>query len=227
METFFKKLLIIMNKIISFSLWGDNPIYTIGAIRNAELTNEIYDGWKSRFYCGKSVPNHIIVKLQSIPNCEVVFMEEQGNWEGMFWRFYACGDADVMISRDTDSRLTLREKFAVEEWLQSSKDFHIMRDHPHHSTEILGGMWGCKNGILRNIKSLIDEFVKGNFWQVDQNFLRQKIYPLIKNNVFVHDEFFNYETNKNNFPTKRINKEFVGDVFDEKEKRHPQYFKFL
>lgn len=216
-----------MKKIISFSLWGNNPKYTIGAIRNAELTPLIYPDWIARFYCGRSVPLEIIEKLKSFPHCEVILMEEDGNWEGMFWRFYACGDADVMLSRDTDSRLNMREKFAVDEWLESSKDFHIMRDHPHHTTEILGGMWGCKNGILKNIKNLIDDFVKGDFWQVDQNFLKQKIYPLIKNNVFVHDEFFNYETDKRNFPSKRINKEFVGDVFDEKEIRHTEYFKFL
>jgi len=32
-------------KIISFSLWGDKPMYTIGAIKNAKLAEEIYPGW--------------------------------------------------------------------------------------------------------------------------------------------------------------------------------------
>lgn len=216
-----------MKKIISFSLWGDNPIYTIGAIKNAELTNEIYDGWTSRFYCGKSVPNDIITKLQSIPNCEVILMEEDGNWEGMFWRFYACEDSDVMLSRDTDSRLNMRERLAVDEWLSSDKDFHIMRDHPYHTAVILGGMWGCRNGILKNIKKLINNYKKGNFWQVDQNFLRDIIYQLVKNVSFIHDEFFNFESQKHKFPTQRIDKEFVGDVFDERDVRHPNYFKLI
>ncbi len=34
-----------MNKVISFSLWGDNPKYTIGAIKNAELSKTIYPDW--------------------------------------------------------------------------------------------------------------------------------------------------------------------------------------
>jgi hypothetical protein len=207
-----------MKKIISFSLWGNNPIYTIGAIRNAELTNEIYPTWTSRFYCGKSVPNDIINKLKSIPNCEVIIMNEEGNWEGMFWRFYACEDSDIMISRDTDSRLNLREKFAIDEWLNSDKDFHIMRDHPYHTTEILGGMWGCRNGILKNMKSLINEYKKGNFWQVDQNFLKEKIYPMVKNNSYIHDEFFNYNLNRKKFPTNRDKGRFVGQAFDENDK---------
>jgi hypothetical protein len=216
-----------MKKVISFSLWGDNPKYTIGALRNAELSLSIYPDWVCRFYCGKSVPKNIITQLETYKNVEVVEMNEDGDWTGMFWRFYACEDSDVMISRDTDSRLSFREKSAVDEWLESNKDFHIMRDHPYHTTEILGGMWGCRNGILSNIKNIINEYNKGNFWQVDQNFLKEKIYPIIKNNSFVHDSFFKVEQDRKNFPSERFNKEFVGDVFDENNNRHPEYFKFL
>lgn len=216
-----------MKKIISFSLWGNNPKYTIGAIRNAELTPTIYPSWISRFYCGKSVPTEIIEKLKSFPDSEVIEMDEDGNWEGMFWRFYACEDSDVMISRDTDSRLSFREKSAVDEWLESNKNFHIMRDHPYHTTEILGGMWGCRNGILKNIKKLIEDYNKGDFWQVDQNFLREKIYPLVVNQSIIHDSYLKYNTESKKFPTERINKEFVGDVFDENDIRHPEYFKLM
>ena len=216
-----------MKKVISFSLWGDNPKYTVGALRNSELSLEIYPDWVCRFYCGKSVPKNIITQLKTYKNVEVVEMNEDGDWTGMFWRFYACEDSDVMISRDTDSRLSFREKSAVDEWLESNKDFHIMRDHPYHTTEILGGMWGCRNGILSNIKNIINEYNKGNFWQVDQNFLKEKIYPIIKNNSFVHDSFFKVEQDRKNFPSERVNKEFVGDVFDENDVRHPEYYKFL
>jgi hypothetical protein len=216
-----------MKKIISFSLWGDNPKYTIGAIKNAELTPIIYPGWISRFYCGESVPTDIIKTLISLPNTEVVMMDVDGDWTGMFWRFYACEDSDIMLSRDTDSRLSNREKLAVDEWLESNKDFHIMRDHPYHKTEILGGMWGCRNGILNDIESEIIKYNKGNFWQVDQNFLKEKIYPKILKNCFVHDSFFKIEVNSKQFPSERINKEFVGDVFDKNNIRHPDYFKFL
>jgi len=213
-----------MKKVISFSLWGDNPKYTIGAIRNAELTSIIYPGWISRFYCGESVPTDIIKTLISLPNTEVVMMGVDGDWTGMFWRFYACEDSEIMLSRDTDSRLNLREKLAVDEWLSSDKDFHIMRDHPYHNTEILGGMWGVRNGLLKNIKELINDYTKGDFWQVDQNFLREKIYPLVINNSFTHDSYLNYNTNSKPFPSERINREFVGDVFDENENRHPEYY---
>ena len=216
-----------MKKIISFSLWGDNPKYTIGAIKNAELIGTIYPGWIGRFYCGKSVPIDIIEILKTYTNVEVIEMEENGDWSGMFWRFYACEDSDVMISRDTDSRLNLREKNAVDEWLNSDKDFHIMRDHPYHNVLILGGMWGVRNGILKNIVDLIKNYNKGDFWQVDQNFLSEQIYPIVVNTSFVHDSYHNINPWSKNFSIERINQEFVGDVFDEHNQRHPKYFKLL
>lgn len=216
-----------MKKIISFSLWGNNPKYTVGAIKNAELSKTIYPDWICRFYCGKSVPSDIIEKLKSYDNVEIIEMDEDGDWNGMFWRFYACEDADVMISRDTDSRLNVREKSAVDEWINSDKDFHIMRDHPYHNVLILGGMWGVRNGLLKNIIPIINEYNKGNFWQVDQNFLREKIYPIIKDSSFIHDEFTNFENWGKPFPIERNNKEFVGDVFDENDIRHPDYYKFI
>jgi hypothetical protein len=216
-----------MKKVISFSLWGDNPKYTIGAIKNAELIDTIYPGWIGRFYCGKSVPIDIIEILKTYTNVEVIEMEENGDWSGMFWRFYACEDSDVMISRDTDSRLNLREKNAVDEWLNSDKDFHIMRDHPYHNALILGGMWGVRNGILKNIVDLIKNYNKGDFWQVDQNFLREKIYPIVVNTSFVHDSYHNINSWSKNFSIERIDQEFVGDVFDEHNQRHSQYYKLI
>ena len=190
-----------MKKIISFCLWGNNPKYTKGAIENADIASELYSSWICRYYVGKSTPTEILQELIARKNTEIFIMNEEGNWSGMFWRFFPASESDVevMISRDTDSRLNLREKEAVDEWLSSDKGFHIMRDHPAHGTEILGGMWGAKKAVLPQMKDLIAEYSKGEFWQVDQNFLREKIYPLIKNNSCVHDEFFEHKP----FPTPR------------------------
>lgn len=202
-----------MKKIISFSLWGDNPKYTIGAIKNAELTKKVYPGWTSRFYCAKESVPEVIVKSLLDLDAEVVLKNTQGDWTGMFWRFEAISDpeVEVMISRDTDSRISLREKLAVDEWLSSGKLFHIMRDHPAHRTQILGGMWGAKKPILQDMNYLISEYDKKSFWQVDQNFLRDVIYPRVAYSTVVHDDFFE----KKPFPKERNGLEFVGQVYDQ------------
>lgn len=214
-----------MKKIISFCLWGENPRYTIGALKNADLAKAIYPDWVCRYYIGKSTPNEIITELCDKDNTELFIMNESGDWSGMFWRFLPASDSDVsvMICRDTDSRLSEREKEAVDQWLDSDKGFHIMRDHPAHRTEILGGMWGAKIGSIPEMKSLIADYSKGDFWQVDQNFLKQKIYPIVKSNSFVHDEFFEY----NPFPSKRKEGvdtngnpiDFIGEPVDQNDQR--------
>jgi protein O-GlcNAc transferase len=211
-----------MKKVISFSLWGNDPKYTIGAIKNAELADQIYPGWEPWFYVGSSTDKSIVNSLKD-RNSKVIEMNEEGDWNGMFWRFLPASHSDVgvMISRDTDSRLNLREAFAVNDWLKSDFQFHIMRDHPAHATQILGGMWGVKAPLLRDMDVLIEQYQKGNFWQVDQNFLREVIYKKVYQVAMVHDPFFE----KKPFPTQRQNYEFVGDVFDENDIRHPQYWK--
>ena len=203
-----------MKRVISFSLWGENPKYTVGAVKNARLCAEVYPGWIARFYAGACVPIEILRQLRSL-GAEVVEKREPGDWRAMFWRFEAASDSEVeaMISRDCDSRLNAREAAAVFEWMESDAPFHIMRDHPAHCARILGGMWGVKAPLLREMNELIAACEKGDFWQVDQRFLAEVIYPRVKKRAMVHDEFFRGVA----FPSPRRGLEFVGQVFDEND----------
>ncbi len=203
-------------KLITFSLWGQNPKYLIGAIRNAKLAQEIYPDWTCRFYTALSVPFPVLSQLEEMPNTQIFKKNDFGDWRGMFWRFEPASenDVEVMISRDTDSRLNYREKEAVNEWIESDKGFHIMRDHPYHKFPVLGGMWGVKNGVLPDMKKMIGEFSQQNEYGTDYKFFAEKIVPHIEKNVMIHDEFFGGK----NFPTKRKNYQFVGQVYDENEK---------
>jgi len=202
-------------KLITFSLWGLDLKYLKGALKNAELARTIYPDWVCRFYVGKSVPFPFIYQLKSMNNVEVVEMDEMGDWRGMFWRFLPASEQGVeaMISRDTDSRLSHREKGAVDEWLASDKGFHIMRDHPWHKYPILGGMWGVKSGVIPNMKELIEGFNQQDEYGTDYVFFNNLIFPNLGENVLVHDEFFDGHP----FPNPRNNYEFVGQVFDENE----------
>jgi protein O-GlcNAc transferase len=194
-------------KIISFCLWGNDPKYTIGAIKNAELASSIYQGWECWFYTANCEPE---ITKELSKTSKVIDMGDKGDWTGMFWRFLPANDPSIiMISRDTDSRLSHREKAAVDEWLASDKDMHIMRDHPYHRTEMLGGMWGARNGVLQGIQEWMEDYPKGDFWQVDQNFLREIVYPKIKDKAYEHGMF-----GGSPFPTARKPREFVGQAFN-------------
>ncbi len=206
-----------MTKIISFSLWGDNPKYCIGAIKNAQLAQVIYPDWECWFYYPIDNPPSIIPTLEMMQNVKLKPVNQPGDWRGMFWRFEAAADpsCEAMISRDCDSRLSIREKMAVDEWLDSEKTWHIMRDHPWHGTPILGGMWGVKGCI--DMSKWINSWIKEDRYQTDQDFLKFVVYPIARSNAMIHASFCAIEAYAIPFPGPREGLEFVGQVFDEKD----------
>jgi len=213
-------------KVISFSLWGQNLKYLMGALKNASLAKEFYPDWVCRFYVGRCVPFSIVHRLQKMENVQVVQKPKFGDWTGMFWRFEAILDEEVeiMICRDTDSRVGERERAAVEEWLSSDKGVHIMRDHPAHGFPVLGGMWGMKKGAIPNFDSLLKNFSQENKYGTDYEFFAKIIYPVVQNNSMIHDEFFGGVP----FPTQREGWDFVGKVYDENEQtviEHTEHLK--
>lgn len=180
--------------IIAFSLWGNDPTYTFGAIENVQLASQLYPGWVCRFYCDPSVPFEITEKL-SFLGAEVVFLETwtENCYERLFWRFFVANDLQVnhFLVRDADSRLNIREAKAVQQWLETDKWFHIMRDDITHTELILAGMWGGKAGLLPDIKSIAQPYYENNEqrWS-DQLFLRNEIWPVIKQHCLIHDGYY-------------------------------------
>jgi hypothetical protein len=139
------------------------------------------------------------------------------------WRFEAIDspEVEVMMSRDTDTRIILREQLAVNEWLNSKTSFHIMRDHPCHDYSILGGMFGTRK--LQQMPSWTTEmssFVQTGDRDYDQYFLRDYIYPLIQNNSTIHASFYKRESHATNFPIKYFaDLRFVGEYVYHDESR--------
>lgn len=180
-------------KIISFSLWGEAPTYTRGAIENAQCASQFYPGWTCRFYCDQSVPENIRETLITA-GAEVILMPPAQHYEGLFWRFHVACDPTVgyFLCRDCDSRLNLREQAAVAAWLASGQAFHIMRDALIHSELILAGMWGGIANCLPTFSHDMTTFLAQHpphRW-MDQVFLREYLWPRIKTNCFIHDAYF-------------------------------------
>lgn len=82
-------------------------------------------------YVDKTIVRQLI---NAGPHVEIANYSQQeqayGSKFGMIHRFTVAADTTVdrYIVRDVDSRLNYRERFAVEEWIQSGKSIHIMRD---------------------------------------------------------------------------------------------------
>ena len=62
-----------MKKVITFSLWGDQQKYTIGAIKNALLAQKFYPNFECWFYIHQeTVPNKIIEELSRLSNVKII-----------------------------------------------------------------------------------------------------------------------------------------------------------
>ena len=115
------------------------------------------------------------------------------------WRFFPTLDpqVDFFLSRDLDSAVTLREVEAVEEWLQSEKTLHVMRDHPFHSEPMLGGLWGARltksRGAWKSIWTAItNDLLSGSSrtsYGPDQTLLRRHVWGKLLGGVMQHDSY--------------------------------------
>jgi len=214
-----------MKKIISYSLWGDKPKYIQGALENIKSRDIFYNGWICRFYVHNSVPKESVDLLSSLDDCEVIIKNEEVGKKreenGMFWRFEVLKDPDVerFIIRDSDSRLTLRDKACVADWKKTKLPFHIIRDHQHHSTKIMGGMWGATREFAETFDydKALSEFQTieyNNAYGADQEFLARMIYPLIKNISCIHDDWDRYREGARLIPHLRNDDHHIGEAIE-------------
>lgn len=188
--------------IIAFSLWGDGAKYLDGALENARLTPGIYPGWTCRFYCDDTVPKSVREQL-SFLGAEIAVMKRVNPFDGLFWRFLPANDGRTrhFLVRDADSIINARERAAVNEWLESGKAFHIMRDWWTHTEVILAGMWGGVGGVLPPLQTLLKDFRTTSLanWHLDQWFLRSQVWPTARQSCLIHDSRFTVLGAKN-FP---------------------------
>lgn len=180
-------------KVISFSLWGDDEEYNIGALENVAEAAEFYPDWICRFYVDRASP--VLGELRKLP-CEVVEKPIERSFRPGFWRFLAASDPEVqyVVCRDCDARVNAREAGAVAEWIASGKNVHLMHETDGHTkTYMLAGMWGIRGGVIRDMGALMADWFtkkrqdnKGG----DQAFLKEIIWPRVKGSVLCHGKDF-------------------------------------
>jgi|GEM_PF-911431 len=180
--------------VISFSLWGRNPRYLEGAVRNAMVAPDIYPGWTCRFYCDTSVPLGVRNRLREL-GAQVVMRDTPASFfDGLLWRFEVAGDAGVdrFLIRDCDSVINVKERVAVDAWLGSGRWFHAMRDFVSHTELLLAGMWGGTGGVLPPVGEMRKVFrpTIAPTRTFDQMLLREVVWPTVRNSVLIHDSVY-------------------------------------
>lgn len=225
-------------KIISYSVWGTNKVYTYGIVENVLNNQKLLPTWTTRVHHNASVPKEILDWLRVQDNVQLVsHTGDECKASNMFWRFedLFLKDATVLV-RDADSRISVREVRMIHEWLASTKDFHIIRDHAGHRVPILGGTMGCRNNCLEYIgrpSGLRDvnlpplEFVDGlsfmrdfiaqvpptrDVYNLDQIFLYHYVYPVVCYRAMIHCSHNAYE--KFAKRVEPVDEGFVGEVVE-------------
>lgn len=177
--------------LITFSLFGDNPLYCVGAVENARLAKEIYPDWIARFYVAEDVPEEYVSQLKEY-DAEVFICRRNNSYDGLNWRFRPFLDdcVDFWISRDCDSRLSWRERRAVDEWMQSDKSAHLMRDCHNHGYSVMAGMFGINNKLFHERYGKVDLDNPGSTHREDdQRVLHNIIWPVIRTDHLCHDHW--------------------------------------
>lgn len=181
-------------KVISFSLWGPNPRYLRGALHNCVRAGVVYPGFRCRFYVDASAPADLLDALAAQGAELIVDEGEPSQRRKLTRRFLAADDPAVAVYlvRDCDSLINAREAVAVGEWLDSGKAIHAMRDWWTHTDPMLAGMWGGLGGVLPPLEPMIEDYKAGVLetpnW--DQWFLRDRIWPGVREVALVHDRLF-------------------------------------
>lgn len=178
-------------RLITFSLFGDDPIYCEGAVENARLAKEIYPDWTARFYIAEDTPEEYTWRIKEY-DAEVYIRQRYSPYDALNWRFLPFMDdtIEAWISRDCDSRLSWRERRAVDEWLTTDKACHLMRDCHNHGYTIMAGMFGINNVLYHERYGKLNLDVSHqNNREDDQSVLHRYVWPMIAFDHVCHDHW--------------------------------------
>lgn len=162
--------------VFSFCLYGTEPNYYTGLLENIGLIKEYYPTFSIIVYKGPCDPTWVLPEEVEVVETGV------GGVINMLYRWIPLRTRDVGFVRDADSRIDARDRWCIDEFLKSNKDYHVIRDHMWHTSRIMGGTFGWKRCIPDLEISLDREIAYGG----DELELVEKVYPLIKPDILVH-----------------------------------------
>ena len=182
--------------VIAYCLWGSDHRYLVPLLENARIQPHIFPGWTLRLYYDASVPAHYLGQLagHGMQLVARALPPDVPQHRRLLWRFDVIADPAVrrFLIRDADSLLCVKERVAVDAWLQSRCHFHAMRDWYSHTDLLLAGMWGGVANILPPTERLMQSY---QAWRVendhvDQDVLSETVWPTIRRSCLIHDSVF-------------------------------------
>ena len=177
--------------LIVFSIPRYSQALLESAITNALYARAVYPSWRCRFYLPSDYPLDAQRKLIGT-GAQIVQVAGRGRLKDpSFWSLHVFGDRKVkyFLMRDIRCHLNVRERVAVDDWLETRRWFHVMRDHYSHTELIIPGMWGGANGVLPPVVELLKGFALDSlgYGSVLSALLGDRVWPTIRASVCIHD----------------------------------------
>lgn len=121
----------------------------------------------------------------------------------MILRFLAVEtiSADFYFIKDADSIVTDREISIMNDWMMlSTEPFLIIRDNSIHVAPMLAGMFGFKRNereaFVKHCQRYFTTSPRAYRYGMDQRWLADEIYPLIRNKAQVYSSYFYFTEEK-------------------------------
>ncbi len=177
--------------LVVFSIAKYSEATMESAITNALYCRVVYPGWRCRFYLPSDFPLDAQRKLIGT-GAQIVQVAGRGRLKDpAFWSLHVLGDKKVkyFLMRDIRCQVNVRERLAVDDWLDTRRWFHVMRDHYSHTELILPGMWCGANGALPPITEMLKGFAPDLLSSGTHltAFLGDRVWPTIRGSVCIHD----------------------------------------
>ena len=229
-------------KVIAMSLYGKNPYYTWGVLRNAQLVPVYLPDWTLRVYVAAdptppelAVSPRILNKLRHLgAEIATVSIRSSTGMAPRNWRLLVVDDQNLhyFLLRDADTRLSEREAATVGDWVSTAEKHgslsavvHCIRDHPKHAERaIVDGLWGgCPRAPYRLLRQ---DFAQLPYFQASSNktfnvmsWLNRVLWPAVSNFSCCHDSVspcgrWTPLTSQRAFPVPRRGREYIGQKFD-------------
>jgi hypothetical protein len=213
------------NKVFCFCIYGTKPKYTLGLLENIKIIQTKLKDFDTIIYYSTDLPSSIIEQYQSFENVYIIpFLFNQFPIMNRFCSFEMFKDNyNYIFLRDADSRISDRDIYCINKFIESNKSFHTIRDHYYHQRKIMAGMCGINVSKLKllNFLKQIESFVekKTDYYGIDEEFLETILYPIVKDDLLIHTNIvgFKGETILTITPTQIDDYDFVGNVYEYNE----------
>ncbi len=209
-------------RFISFSLYGNRGVDRVALAECLRILSqkEVYWLWNVAVFVSddvdrgflaelskSTVPLHIYLVTTAGARCAYLGHDRM-SWRGLLPLYLP--EMDRFVVRDADSVIRPREWFAVQEWIASGLNLHLMRDSiSGHNQRVMGGMWGSLSKVYGDAAALFRHHTARSYGN-DQWFWGGVLFHRHRDAHLAHDSHTCVERLALPFPSPADLQHFVG-----------------